>query len=142
MICSYTCDICSSLAFQITPGSDVLFGTTKPASQQATPSDLSSSVFSTQASLFVNVSLSRGTSYSSMSASPRLYQQTPAALPSFPHSAGRSHTPAATTIYLDPILGVAPLGPQPLDRERSLQLAMLDAASRHPPLPMDSQQVR
>lgn len=130
-----------SLAFQITTGPDVLFGTPKPASQLGTPNDPSSSVFSTQSSLLESVNLSRGTSYSSMSASPRLYQQTPASL-SFPLSAGRSHTPAATTIYLDPILGVAPLGPQPLDRERSLQLVMLDAASRHPPLPMDSQQVR
>lgn len=122
-------------------GSDVLLGTPKAVSQPATPSDASSLVLSAPAPLLDNVSLPRGPSYSSMSSSPRLYQQTSGSL-SFPLSSGRSHTPAATTIYLDPILGVTPLGPQPLDREQSLQLVMLDAASRHPPLPMDSQRVR
>lgn len=128
---------------QITTGSEILLGTSKPGSQPATPNDISSSLaLSSQAPLLVNVNLSRGTSFSSMS-SPRVLQQMTGSLPgSFPLPVSRSHTPATSTIRLNPILGVAPLGPQPLDHEHALQQRMLDAASYHLPLPMDSQRVR
>lgn len=47
-----------------------------------------------------------------------------------------------TTIHLNPLLGVAPLGPQPLSKEQCYQLAMLDAAFQHLPQPADSERVR
>ncbi|XP_068672570.1 uncharacterized protein [Montipora foliosa] len=46
------------------------------------------------------------------------------------------------TAHLQPLLGVAPLGPVPLNKERCYQLAMLEAAYHHLPLPADSEKVR
>lgn len=46
------------------------------------------------------------------------------------------------TAHLQPLLGVAPLGPVPLNKERCYQLAMLEAAYHHLPLPGDSEKVR
>lgn len=46
------------------------------------------------------------------------------------------------TAHLQPLLGVAPLGPVPLNKERCYQLAMLEAAYHHLPLPADSERVR
>ena len=40
------------------------------------------------------------------------------------------------------MLGVAPLGPQPLDRLHVFQLEMLESAARHLPHPSDSQRIR
>ena len=50
--------------------------------------------------------------------------------------------PQTTTIRLNPLLGVAPLGPQPLTREHLYQLAMQDAAYHHLPHPSDSERLR
>ena len=47
-----------------------------------------------------------------------------------------------STIRLHPLLGVAPLGTQPLDRLNMLQLTMLDAAAMHLPQPDDSERIR
>lgn len=46
------------------------------------------------------------------------------------------------TAHLQPLLGVAPLGPVPLNKERCYQLAMLETAYHHLPLPADSEKVR
>lgn len=46
------------------------------------------------------------------------------------------------TAHLQPLLGVAPLGPVPLNKERCYQLAMLEAAYHHLPSPADSEKVR
>ncbi|KXJ09681.1 CCR4-NOT transcription complex subunit 3 [Exaiptasia diaphana] len=46
------------------------------------------------------------------------------------------------TAHLQPLLGVAPLGPVPLNKERCYQLAMLEAAHHHLPQPADSERVR
>ncbi|XP_074649491.1 CCR4-NOT transcription complex subunit 3-like isoform X2 [Tubulanus polymorphus] len=50
--------------------------------------------------------------------------------------------PQTTTIHLNPLLGVAPLGPQPLTKEHCYQLAMLEAAFHHLPHPSDSERLR
>ncbi|XP_048762642.1 CCR4-NOT transcription complex subunit 3-like isoform X2 [Ostrea edulis] len=47
-----------------------------------------------------------------------------------------------TTIHLNPLLGVAPLGPVPLSRENFYQLQMLEAAYHHLPHPSDSERQR
>ncbi|EDV28313.1 uncharacterized protein TRIADDRAFT_21593 [Trichoplax adhaerens] len=45
-------------------------------------------------------------------------------------------------ISVKPILGVAPLGPVPLNKEKCYQLAMLESAYHHIPQPIDSHRVR
>lgn len=57
-------------------------------------------------------------------------------------SLGVGAPPQTATIQLDPLLGVAPLGPQPLSKEHCYQLAMLDAAYHHLPHPSDSERLR
>lgn len=47
-----------------------------------------------------------------------------------------------TTIHLSPLLGVAPLGTQPLTKEQLYQMALLDTASMHLPYPSDSERLR
>ena len=47
-----------------------------------------------------------------------------------------------TTIHLNPLLGVAPLGPVPLSREHFYQLTMLEAAHYHLPHSSDSERIR
>jgi len=49
---------------------------------------------------------------------------------------------STSAIRLNPVLGVAPLGPQSLDRVHIFQLEMLESAARHLPHPSDSQRVR
>lgn len=44
--------------------------------------------------------------------------------------------------YIQPILGVAPLGKSPLTKEQSQQLAILDAASKRLPQPADTERAR
>jgi CCR4-NOT transcription complex subunit 3 len=69
--------------------------------------------------------------------------------PSLPLSSSgpqRSSTPASgnqtSEAHIPPLLGVAPLGPVTLSKQCFYQLHMLDAASRHPIHPMDSQRLR
>ena len=50
--------------------------------------------------------------------------------------------PQTTTIHLNPLLGVAPLGPQPLSKEHLYQLAMQEAGYHHLPHPSDSERLR
>lgn len=45
-------------------------------------------------------------------------------------------------VNIKPILGVAPLGPVPLNKEKCYQLAMLESAYHHIPQPIDSHRVR
>ncbi|XP_064640327.1 CCR4-NOT transcription complex subunit 3-like isoform X2 [Lineus longissimus] len=47
-----------------------------------------------------------------------------------------------TTIHLNPLLGVAPLGPQPLTKEHCYQSAMLESGFHHQPHPSDSERLR
>jgi CCR4-NOT transcription complex subunit 3 len=72
-----------------------------------------------------------------------------ASTPSLPLSSSgpqRSSTPATgnqtSEAHIPPLLGVAPLGPVTLSKQCYYQLHMLDAASRHPIHPMDSQRLR
>jgi len=53
-----------------------------------------------------------------------------------------SNTQTTSTIHLHPVLGVAPLGPQQLNRLNMLQLAMLESAAMHLPQPDDSERIR
>lgn len=43
---------------------------------------------------------------------------------------------------MQPLLGVAPLGPIPLGQDRMYQLRMLETAFKHLPQPSDSERVR
>jgi len=47
-----------------------------------------------------------------------------------------------TEAHIPPLLGVAPLGPVPLNKETQLQYAMLEAAFMHMPQPSDSERIR
>ncbi|KAK7506379.1 hypothetical protein BaRGS_00002491 [Batillaria attramentaria] len=51
-------------------------------------------------------------------------------------------TPQTTSIQLNPLLGVAPLGPVPFTKENIYQLTMIDAAFHHLPHPSDSERLR
>lgn len=50
--------------------------------------------------------------------------------------------PVTTEAHIPPLLGVAPLGPVPLQKEHQRQFQMLDAAFYHMPLPSDSEKLR
>ncbi|XP_060076650.1 CCR4-NOT transcription complex subunit 3-like isoform X3 [Ylistrum balloti] len=62
--------------------------------------------------------------------------------PSPSSSSDQSQQAQTTTIHLNPLLGVAPLGPVPLTREHFYQLTMLEAAHHHFPHPSDSERIR
>jgi len=47
-----------------------------------------------------------------------------------------------TEAHIPPLMGVAPLGPVPLNKETQLQYAMLEAAYQHMPHPSDSERLR
>ena len=47
-----------------------------------------------------------------------------------------------TEAHIPPLMGVAPLGPVPLNKETQLQYAMLEAAYLHMPHPSDSERLR
>lgn len=51
-------------------------------------------------------------------------------------------TPQTTSIQLNPLLGVAPLGPVPFTKENIYQLTMIEAAFHHLPHPSDSERLR
>jgi len=57
-------------------------------------------------------------------------------------SAAAASQPETSTIHLNPLLGVAPLGPQQLTREHCYQLTMQEAAYHHLPHPSDSERLR
>ncbi|KAI8797478.1 CCR4-NOT transcription complex subunit 3-like isoform X1 [Biomphalaria glabrata] len=50
--------------------------------------------------------------------------------------------PSTNTIHLNPLLGMAPLGPVQLAKEQHYQSAMVDAAYHHLPHPSDSERMR
>lgn len=50
--------------------------------------------------------------------------------------------PQTTSIQLNPLLGVAPLGPVPFTKENIYQLTMIEAAFHHLPHPSDSERIR
>lgn len=50
--------------------------------------------------------------------------------------------PETRTAHLQPLLGVAPLGPVPLSKEKHYQLALVEPAFLHLPFPSDSERVR
>ena len=47
-----------------------------------------------------------------------------------------------TEAHIPPLMGVAPLGPVPLNKDTQLQYAMLEAAFLHMPHPSDSERLR
>ncbi|KAH0561609.1 CCR4-NOT transcription complex subunit 3 [Cotesia glomerata] len=49
---------------------------------------------------------------------------------------------ATSEAHIPPLLGVAPLGPVPLQKEHQLQFAMMEAAFYHMPHPSDSERLR
>ena len=50
--------------------------------------------------------------------------------------------PQTTTIILNRLLGMAPLGPMPLGKEHYYELTMGEAAFHHLPHPSDSERLR
>ncbi len=50
--------------------------------------------------------------------------------------------PVTTEAHIPPLLGVAPLGPVPLQKEHQRQFQKLEAAYYHMPLPSDSEKLR
>lgn len=57
-------------------------------------------------------------------------------------SGQQNPTSQTTSIQLNPLLGVAPLGPVPLSKEHHYQLTMIEAAFHHLPHPSDSERLR
>ena len=50
--------------------------------------------------------------------------------------------PETRTAHLQPLLGVAPLGPVPLDKDKVYHLALTESACHHLPFPSDSERIR
>ena len=50
--------------------------------------------------------------------------------------------PETRSAHLQPLLGVAPLGPVPLNKEKVYQLALVEPAFHHLPFASDSERVR
>lgn len=71
-----------------------------------------------------------------------LVQQQPPSLQSQSLSTQQPQSAQTTTIHLNPLLGVAPLGPQLLSKEHCYQLAMGEAVYHHLPHPSDSERLR
>ncbi|XP_021358792.1 CCR4-NOT transcription complex subunit 3-like isoform X3 [Mizuhopecten yessoensis] len=84
----------------------------------------------------VHVPFNNTTSTSSQVAAPQPTSPSPSS------SSDQSQQAQTTTIHLNPLLGVAPLGPVPLTREHYYQLTMLEAAYHHLPHPSDSERIR
>jgi len=53
-----------------------------------------------------------------------------------------NNTNATSEAHIPPLLGVAPLGPVPLQKEHQLQFQMMEAAYYHMPHPSDSERLR
>ena len=62
--------------------------------------------------------------------------------PSTTSQVGKERSQKKTEAHIPPLLGVAPLGPVPLNKETQLQYAMLEAAFTHMPHPSDSEKLR
>ncbi|KAL1141014.1 hypothetical protein AAG570_000940, partial [Ranatra chinensis] len=62
--------------------------------------------------------------------------------PSEPHRGYENKTNNTSEAHIPPLLGVAPLGPVPLQKEHQLQFQMMEAAFYHMPHPSDSERVR
>lgn len=89
--------------------------------------------------LFISVQFNSSTSLTtSLPTSSQVVSQSTSLSPS-DQTSQQSQT---TTIHLNPLLGVAPLGPVPLSRENFYQLQMLEAAYHHLPHPSDSERQR
>ncbi|XP_046379033.1 CCR4-NOT transcription complex subunit 3-like isoform X1 [Haliotis rufescens] len=69
-------------------------------------------------------------------------QSVPTSTAQQPSVQQQQQAPQTTTIHLNPLLGVAPLGPMPLSKEHYYQLSMLEAAFHHLPHPSDSERLR
>ena len=57
-------------------------------------------------------------------------------------SSQQNSAPQTSSIQLNPLLGVAPLGPLQLTKENVYQLSMSEAAFHHLPHPSDSERLR
>ena len=55
---------------------------------------------------------------------------------------GKERSQKKSEAHIPPLLGVAPLGPVPLNKDTQLQYAMLEAAFTHMPHPSDSEKLR
>ena len=62
--------------------------------------------------------------------------------PTTANQSGKERSQKKTEAHIPPLLGVAPLGPVPLNKDTQLQYAMLEAAFTHMPHPSDSEKLR
>ena len=69
------------------------------------------------------------------------YNQIPSSAGLFPNPPSKDRS-QKTEAHIPPLMGVAPLGPVPLNKETQLQYAMLEAAYLHMPHPSDSERLR
>jgi len=109
-------DPLSSLAPQNEPNSSSL------VTPQANSSNLSA-----QSSVGTNPNISQTS----------LFQQPPTT-----GQVGKERSQKKSEAHIPPLLGVAPLGPVPLNKDTQLQYAMLEAAFTHMPHPSDSEKLR
>lgn len=76
----------------------------------------------------------------------QLQSTAPPSQPSITHTSSASPIASAPqqtcTIKLNPMLGVAPLGPQPLNEEHKREIRMQESAYNHVPQPSDSERLR
>ncbi|CAD5122859.1 DgyrCDS11261 [Dimorphilus gyrociliatus] len=76
----------------------------------------------------------------------QLQSVAPPPQPSITHTSSASPITSAPqqtcTIKLNPMLGVAPLGPQPLNEEHKREIRMQESAFNHVPQPSDSERLR
>ncbi|XP_031835061.1 CCR4-associated factor Not3 isoform X3 [Nomia melanderi] len=56
--------------------------------------------------------------------------------------ANNNNNNATSEVHIPPLLGVAPLGPVPLQKEHQMQFQMMEAAYYHMPHPSDSERLR
>ena len=65
-----------------------------------------------------------------------------AATTATPTAGGQQQLSSSSEAHIPPLLGVAPLGPVPLNKETRFQYSMLEAAFLHMPHPSDSERLR
>lgn len=58
------------------------------------------------------------------------------------HAVSNNNKPATNEAHIPPLLGVAPLGTTPLQKEQQLQFQMMEASYYHLPAPNDSERLR
>lgn len=83
-----------------------------------------------------------GTNPSTVGTNPNISQTSLFQAATTASQVGKERSQKKTEAHIPPLLGVAPLGPVPLNKDTQLQYAMLEAAFTHMPHPSDSEKLR